>query len=48
MSTDSTTAPIAPAKDIWDSETYSKKVAPYVPALTAKIVGMLDPRKEGE
>ncbi|KAF8424715.1 S-adenosyl-L-methionine-dependent methyltransferase [Tirmania nivea] len=46
MSTDSTTTPVAPTKDIWDSETYSKKVAPYVPALTTRIVGMLDPREE--
>ncbi|RPB19874.1 S-adenosyl-L-methionine-dependent methyltransferase [Terfezia boudieri ATCC MYA-4762] len=43
MSTDS---PIAQAKDIWDSKTYSQKVAPYVPALTTRIVGMLDPREE--
>lgn len=35
-------------KDHWDSETYSKKVAPYVPALTTRIVGMLDPKEDGE
>ena len=48
MSSDSTTTPIAPAKDMWDSETYSKKVAPFVPVLTTRVLGMLDPKEKGE
>jgi len=36
-----------PGKDIWSADAYGNQVAPFVAALTSKIVAWLDPQPDG-
>lgn len=39
---------MAPINDNWDSETYSKIIAPYASVMRTEVVELLDPKQEGK